>query len=31
MVDVHQQAVALTYRPEDGAPQVVAKGRGLLA
>jgi flagellar biosynthesis protein len=26
-----QQAVALSYRPEDGAPRVVAKGRGLLA
>lgn len=26
-----QQAVALAYRPEDGAPRVVAKGRGLLA
>lgn len=25
------EAVALTYRPEDGAPQVVAKGQGLLA
>lgn len=26
-----QQAVALIYAPEDGAPRVVAKGRGLLA
>lgn len=25
------EAVALTYAPEDGAPRVVAKGRGLLA
>jgi flagellar biosynthesis protein len=25
------QAVALAYEPEDGAPRVVAKGRGLLA
>ena len=25
------QAVALTYEVEDGAPRVVAKGRGLLA
>ena len=25
------QAVALVYAPEDGAPRVVAKGRGLLA
>lgn len=28
---LRQQAVALSYRPEDGAPRVVAKGRGLLA
>lgn len=25
------EAVALTYAPEDGAPRVVAKGRGLIA
>lgn len=25
------EAVALSYQPEDGAPQVVAKGRGVLA
>ena len=25
------QAVALVYDPEDGAPRVLAKGRGLLA
>jgi len=25
------QAVALTYEAEDGAPRVVAKGKGLLA
>lgn len=25
------QAVALAYEPEDGAPRVLAKGRGLLA
>lgn len=31
MADRPQQAVALSYRPEGGAPQVVAKGRGLLA
>ncbi|MFZ6799866.1 EscU/YscU/HrcU family type III secretion system export apparatus switch protein [Undibacterium sp. Di24W] len=24
-------AVALTYSPEDGAPKVVAKGKGLIA
>jgi len=27
----HDQAVALTYAPGETAPQVVAKGRGLLA
>lgn len=27
----HAEAVALTYTPGDSAPQVVAKGRGLLA
>lgn len=26
-----REAVALTYLPEDGAPRVVAKGRGLVA
>ncbi len=26
-----QEAVALTYARQDGAPRVVAKGRGLLA
>ena len=31
MADPRQQAVALTYHAENGAPQVVAKGRGLLA
>lgn len=25
------QAIALVYDPDDGAPRVVAKGRGLLA
>lgn len=30
MVD-RLEAVALTYRADDGAPQVVAKGQGLLA
>lgn len=29
--DSTSQAVALAYGPEDGAPRVVAKGRGLLA
>jgi flagellar biosynthesis protein len=29
--DLPAQAVALTYDPGDGAPRVVAKGRGLLA
>jgi flagellar biosynthesis protein len=27
----HQSAVALAYQDGDGAPQVVAKGKGLLA
>jgi flagellar biosynthesis protein len=27
----HQQAVALAYQDGDGAPKVVAKGKGLLA
>lgn len=26
-----REAVALDYQPEDGAPRVVAKGRGLVA
>lgn len=26
-----REAVALAYQPEDGAPRVVAKGRGLVA
>jgi len=26
-----REAVALSYAPEDGAPRVVAKGRGVLA
>jgi flagellar biosynthesis protein len=30
-MDQRLEAVALTYRAEDGAPQVVAKGQGLLA
>lgn len=29
--DAPPQAVALAYDPDDGAPRVVAKGRGLLA
>jgi flagellar biosynthesis protein len=29
--DPAAQAVALVYDPDDGAPRVVAKGRGLLA
>ncbi|PIV88629.1 MAG: flagellar biosynthesis protein [Hydrogenophilales bacterium CG17_big_fil_post_rev_8_21_14_2_50_63_12] len=29
--DPAPQAVALAYAPDDGAPRVVAKGRGLLA
>lgn len=29
--DDRREAVALTYAAEDGAPKVVAKGRGLLA
>jgi flagellar biosynthesis protein len=29
--DARAQAVALTYEAGDGAPRVVAKGRGLLA
>lgn len=31
MADRRMEAVALNYRREDGAPQVVAKGRGLVA
>jgi flagellar biosynthesis protein len=30
-IDPQQLAVALAYREDDGAPKVVAKGRGLLA
>jgi flagellar biosynthesis protein len=30
-IDPQQLAVALAYREEDGAPRVVAKGRGVLA
>jgi flagellar biosynthesis protein len=30
-IDPQQLAVALAYHEEDGAPKVVAKGRGLLA
>jgi flagellar biosynthesis protein len=30
-VDQQQLAVALAYREDEGAPRVVAKGRGLLA
>ncbi|MCS6785941.1 MAG: EscU/YscU/HrcU family type III secretion system export apparatus switch protein [Thiobacillaceae bacterium] len=29
--DPPREAVALSYTPQDGAPRVVAKGRGLLA
>lgn len=29
--DQSARAVALAYQPEDGAPRVIAKGRGLLA
>jgi flagellar biosynthesis protein len=29
--DTAAQAVALAYAPSDGAPRVVARGRGLLA
>lgn len=29
--DAAPQAVALVYDPDDGAPRVLAKGRGLLA
>lgn len=29
--DPAAKAIALVYDPEDGAPRVVAKGRGLLA
>ncbi len=29
--DSVSQAVALAYNPDDGAPRVLAKGRGLLA
>lgn len=29
--DPRAQAVALTYEPGEGAPRVVAKGKGLLA
>ncbi|MDP2431777.1 MAG: EscU/YscU/HrcU family type III secretion system export apparatus switch protein [Pseudomonadota bacterium] len=29
--DTTSQAIALVYDPDDGAPRVVAKGRGLLA
>lgn len=29
--DHRTSALALAYHPEEGAPQVVAKGRGLLA
>jgi len=31
MADPRQQAVALAYHADEGAPQVVAKGRGLMA
>jgi flagellar biosynthesis protein len=30
-IDPQQLAVALAYQEEEGAPRVVAKGRGLLA
>ena len=30
-IDAQQLAVALAYREDEGAPRVVAKGRGLLA
>ena len=30
-IDPQQLAVALAYHEEDGAPKVVAKGRGVLA
>jgi flagellar biosynthesis protein len=30
-IDPQQLAVALAYREDEGAPRVVAKGRGLLA
>ena len=30
-IDLQQLAVALAYREEEGAPRVVAKGRGLIA
>jgi flagellar biosynthesis protein len=30
-IDPQQLAVALAYQEDDGAPRVVAKGRGLLA
>jgi len=30
-IDPQQLAVALAYREDDGAPRVVAKGRGILA
>jgi flagellar biosynthesis protein len=30
-IDPQRLAVALAYREEEGAPRVVAKGRGLLA
>jgi flagellar biosynthesis protein len=30
-IDRQQLAVALAYREDEGAPRVVAKGRGLLA
>jgi len=29
--DIRNEAVALTYDASDGAPRVVAKGRGILA
>jgi len=29
--DTTAEAIALVYDPDDGAPRVVAKGRGLLA
>ena len=30
-IDPQQLAVALAYREDEGAPRIVAKGRGLLA
>jgi flagellar biosynthesis protein len=29
--EVQRSAIALAYAPDDGAPRVVAKGRGLIA